>query len=227
MYSNIAGFLVAVAVATPAIANDYKPAGELEQNSGKGYTSTKVFSPGMRFPIESTPAFANSQVYRPGGMNGGGGSQCDLKNYSIPWTDNFCEIRPGRKTPLCPTGFGHQGQDIRPATCKAGLHWAVAAEDGIITNIGSYSVTLQGSSGSIFRYLHLDMRNLRVQTLDRVKRGDQIGQVSNFFGGASTTIHLHFEIKQAVVVGGKQIVTFVPPYTSLVASYENLKAGRP
>ncbi len=37
-------------------------------------------------------------------------------NYSYPWQDNFCETRDFQAG-QCPGGFGHQGQDIRPATC--------------------------------------------------------------------------------------------------------------
>ncbi|WP_083853968.1 M23 family metallopeptidase [Sinorhizobium sp. CCBAU 05631] len=222
----LTGACLASLIASVASANDYGMPGDLERNSGQGYRSSAIFRPGMRFPIENGKAYANSQVYRPGGMNGGAGGQCDPKNYSFPWRDNFCEKR-SRATPMCPSGQGHQGQDIRPGTCKAGLHWAVAAEDGIVTNIGSYSVTIQGRSGAIFRYLHLDMSNLRVKTLDSVVRGQRIGQVSNFFGGTPTTIHLHFEIKQAVVVNGRRIVTFVPPYTSLVAAHKAFADGNP
>ena len=43
----------------------------------------------MRFPIEVAPAYPNSQVYRPGGLYGGGGSQCDASNYDYPWQDNL------------------------------------------------------------------------------------------------------------------------------------------
>lgn len=43
-------------------------------------------------------------------------------------------------------GEGHQGQDIRAATCEKGVHWVVAATDGTITNVGSYSVYLGRSS---------------------------------------------------------------------------------
>ncbi|MBP2490881.1 murein DD-endopeptidase MepM/ murein hydrolase activator NlpD [Rhizobium leguminosarum] len=216
----------ATQIAGIAHADNYSPPGELEQDSGSGYRSSVIFRPSMRFPIDDGKAFANSQVYRAGGMYGSGGGQCDAKNYAYPWRDNFCEKR-SRATPMCPSGQGHQGQDIRPGTCKASLYWAVAAENGIVTNIGSYSVTIQGSSGAIFRYLHLDMRNLRVKALDKVSRGEKIGQVSNFFNGTPTTIHLHFEIKQAVVVNGTRIITFVPPYTSLVAAHKALLAGTP
>ena len=62
---------------------------------------------------------------------------------------------------------------------------------------------------------------------DAVARGARIGKVSNDFGGAATTIHLHFDIKDSVRVGGRGQVLFVPPYSSLRAAYERLLAGRP
>ena len=37
-------------------------------------------------------------------------------NTSYPWRDNFCEAR-SFNVGQCPGGFGHQGEDIRPAPC--------------------------------------------------------------------------------------------------------------
>ncbi|NWG46060.1 MAG: M23 family metallopeptidase [Alphaproteobacteria bacterium] len=209
------------------VAFDHHPPGDLVPGSGSGVTDAFVFVPGMRFPIEEFPSFANSQVWGAGGMNGPGGGQCDPVNYALPWRDNFCETR-GYATPLCPSGTGHQGQDIRPPSCTKSAHWAVAAEPGTITAKGSYTVTLTADSGTVYRYLHLDMANLVVDVGSELARGERIGLVSNDFGGTTTTIHLHFEIKQNVELsGGGSSVTFVPPYTSLVDAYERLLAGTP
>lgn len=202
-----------------AFALDANPAGELVTGSGEGVQTSTVYSPGMRFPIEETPAFANSQVYGHGGYLGPGGGQCDAANYDFPWVDNFCESR-SYATPLCPAGQGHQGQDIRPGSCTDNAWWAVAAEAGTITGIGSYTVTLTTDSGRQYRYLHMSMDTLAVGNGDRVAQGDRLGLVSNDFGGTATTIHLHFEIRQNVTGLG---VTHVPPYTSLVESYEALE----
>lgn len=117
---------------------------------------------------------------------------------------------------MCSGGKGHQGQDIRPKTCVANMYWAVAAESGGIAQIGTFSVTLQGKSGAVYRYLHLNMGNLAVRRLQPVTKGDKIGQVSDSFKpGTHTTRHLHFEIIDAYRVGGRTITTFVPPYSSL------------
>lgn len=211
---------IATLSGTAAIAHaadfTYRPPGELVSGSGKGRVDTKVYAPGMRFPIEVAPAYANSQVWGAGGSMGPGGGQCATSNYSYPWHDNYCESRSW-DMPLCPSGTGHQGQDIRPSTCAKDVHFAVAAADGTITNVGSYSVYLTDAAGTRYDYLH--MSNVSVRVGDKVKRGQRIGKVSNVFGGTPTTIHLHFNLRQTVSGVG---TVYVPPYMSLVRSYEEL-----
>lgn len=208
----------------------YRPAGDLAPGSGTGFTDDTVYLPGMRFPLEAAPAYPNSQVYAAGGSNpppGSSGGQCALSNYSYPWRDNYCETRTWTM-PLCAEGTGHQGQDIRPATCQKSVHWTVAAENGQITAIGSYSVTLLGASGTIHRYLHMDMGHLAVTLGQTVTRGQRIGLVSNDFAGTPTTIHLHYDMRQAITLStGEAITAYVPPYTSLVEGYERLLRGAP
>jgi murein DD-endopeptidase MepM/ murein hydrolase activator NlpD len=224
---SIPRVLVAMAVAAAALGSasvaaaaepfTYDPPGSLVTGSGKGRVDMNVFAPGIRFPIESGPAFANSQVWGPGGNSGAAGSsQCDKEARAYPWHDNFCETRSW-DMPLCPAGTGHQGQDIRAATCQKGVHWTVAVTDGTITNVGSYSVYLTAADGTRFDYLH--MEQVQVKVGDKVKRGAHMGKVSNQFGGEATTIHLHFNIHQNVAGVG---AVYVPPYLSLVQSYETL-----
>lgn len=206
-------------LASPAFAEEftYEPAGKLVPTSGTGRPDDKVYAPGMRFPMETGPAYANSQVWGHGGNSGPkGSSQCDEENFSYPWHDNYCESREW-KMPLCPSGNGHQGQDIRAATCEKDKHWVVAAEDGTITNVGSYSVYLTTADGTRFDYLH--MSNVAVKEGDAVTRGQRLGKVSNQFGGAPTTVHLHFNIRQNVAGLGS---VYVPTYMSLVESYKDL-----
>lgn len=209
----------------PAAGFSYNPPGKL-QTGGLGVTDATVYDPGIRFPIEQAPAYPNSQVWGHGGMNGPGGDQCDAADYSYPWSDDFCETR-GYSTPLCPSGTGHQGDDIRPGTCEAAVHPAVAAEDGVISQIGTYTVYLSGASGRLYLYLHMQMNKLKVSVGDHVTRGQELGLVSNNFGSSSTTIHLHFEIKEPVTLSGATITTNVPPYTSLIDAYQRLLAGTP
>ncbi|WP_417482758.1 M23 family metallopeptidase [Maricaulis sp.] len=202
----------------------WMPAGDLIEDSGTGQILQINYAPDMRFPIEAGQAYANSQVYGYGGYLGPAGGQCNAANYAYSWRDNFCETR-GYGTPMCPTGHGHQGQDIRPASCTDGVHQAVAAADGTITSIGSYSVRLMSDDGVRYTYLHLDKPSLLVAPGDHVTRGQVIGMVSNEFGDTSTTIHLHFEIRMAVDTGGSIENTNVPPYLALVDSYQRLLEG--
>ncbi len=203
--------------ASPAFAQfTYRPAGELVTGSGRGRPDMTSYAPGMRFPIESGPAYANSQVWGVGGNSGPSGSQCDARNRSYPWRDNYCESRSW-DMPMCPSGTGHQGQDIRAANCQDNVHWSVAAATGRVTNVGSYSVYLMGDDGTRYDYLHL--RSVQVAVGARVVRGDRIGKVSNNFGGTATTIHLHFNIQRAVSGFGN---VYAPTYGALIEAYQRL-----
>ena len=192
----------------------YNPPGHLIPGSGTGRDDDTVYAPGIRFPIENKPAYANSQVWNPGGKHGPpNGSQCDPKNYSYPWWDNFCETRSWTTT-MCPTGNGHQGQDVRPSTCEKDKHITVSVSEGTVTGIGTYTVFITAADGTEFRYLH--MSSVTVKVGDELKRGDRIGRVSNLYK-STTTIHLHFEILQHLDELG---FVQVPPYMSLVRAYE-------
>lgn len=205
------------AFATQARAEEftYAPPGELTEGSGEGRADATIYAPGLRFPMEVGPAYANSQVWGNGGGEGEG-NQCDAVNFSYPWRDNYCESRRW-EMPLCPSGTGHQGQDIRAADCTKDEHWVVAVTDGTITQIGGYTVYLTDADGTRYDYLH--MSNVQVERGDEVVRGQRLGKVSNQFGGTPTTVHLHFNILQTLDGVGS---VFVPPYTSLVAAYQEL-----
>lgn len=224
----VIGLLALLHTSSYASLNEFKYStpGELEKASGNGVRSDQVYFPSMRFPLEMGPAYLNSQVYRPGGNHSDSKEgQCAVVNYSYPWRDNFCETR-GYDTPMCPSGKGHQGQDIRPKTCQKNLYWAVAVEDGVIAHIGTYSITLQTKNGTLFRYMHLNMRELAISRGETVKAGARIGKISNDFGSTPTTIHLHFEAKDSIRwPNGKISNGFVPPYTSLISSYKKLLSG--
>ncbi len=207
----------------------YAPAGKLvPSGSGAGRVGDQyIYAPDIRFPLESAPAYINSQVYGVGGLHGAKGSLCDTRNYSYPWHDNYCEVR-GWGMPLCPAGEGHQGVDIRSSSCAKKRYKVVAVEDGIITSIGSYTVYLRGTSGRIYRYLHLDSPTLQVRSGQKVKRGQRIGLVSDNMGNTKTSIHLHFDMKQTIKFhDGRSAKVFVPPYTSLVDAYQRLLNGNP
>jgi hypothetical protein len=209
-------FLGMLLVPATAWAFSFELPGDLVRGSGTGQPASTLEVADMRFPLEDSPAFANSQVHGVGGSQGPAGSQCAAANYSYPWRDNFCESRTW-PMPLCPAGTGHQGQDIRPATCADNTHWVVATENGTITSTSGYAVYLQGTSGVRHRFLHMDMANLAVSTGQYVTKGQRLGKVSNDFGGTPTTIHLHYDMHRYVAGVGS---VYVSPYMSLVNSYE-------
>lgn len=204
--------------------------GNLESSSGIGSTEAAALVPDMAFPIKSAPAFPQSQVYRWGG-GVKGGDQCDERNFRAPWRDNYCENRSTTNTtPWCSRTGVHLGQDIRvgtPEGCRAerstkavdrARYEVVAVEDGVISNVGSYTITLRANNGGrIYRYMHLNMAKLKVGTGQAVSKGDVIGYVSNDFGGTPTTLHLHFEIKLNTAANGWQ---YAPPYASLLEAYK-------
>ena len=215
---------------TPVAASFYyfRP-GNLAPSSGTGALEPAVLVPDMLFPIKNAPAVAQTQVYRWGG-GVKGGDQCDTRNFVAPWRDNYCETRSSGSTPWCSKSGVHLGQDIRVGTpdgCKAeratkaadrARYEVVAVEDGIISNVGSYSISLRSDSGGrIYRYLHLNMAKLKVATNQTVKKGDVLGYVSNDFGGTPTTLHLHFEIRLNTAENGWQ---YAPPYSSLLEAYK-------
>ena len=216
-------------------AFSYHAPGDLTPGSGQGSPDETVYAPDMVFPIKDARAFPQSMVFQPGGFRYTGdlpGDECIPENYEYPWRDNFCERgRPESfKSASCPAGSGvHLGQDIRVGdgpTCNAQRrqyrtntqaitnYKVVAAEDGVISNISSYTVSLR-SGPRTYRYLHMNMRALQVSIGDTVTAGQHIGYVSKDFGGTPTTFHLHFVLKINTDEGS----VFVPPYTSLVESY--------
>ncbi len=214
-------------------AFSYHPPGALVAGSGDGAVDETVYAPDMVFPIDEADAFPQSMVWGFGGGIGGG-DECDPRNYRYPWRDNFCEKRSSNfNTPFCPSPRVHLGQDIRVGTpegceelrrtpaAERTLYRVVAAEEGVISNIGSYTVNVRTNDGRIYRYLHMNMRALQVGLGDDVVAGQHLGYVSKDFGGTPTTFHLHFEIKQNTAEGW----AYVPPYTSLVKAYERREGG--
>src|SRR5260370_13490365 len=87
---------------------------------GGGGRANSTTSSKIRFRLEKARAFIHSQSLRNRRSNfklltldaPAGGKT------SYPWQDNFCEAR-SFGVGQCPSGFGHQGQDIRPAPCPA------------------------------------------------------------------------------------------------------------
>ncbi|MCI5043217.1 MAG: M23 family metallopeptidase [Aquisalinus sp.] len=205
----------------------FLPVGDLLPQSGPGFEDNTVYRDNLTFPTEER-AFLNSQVYRYGGyygsLNDMQGGQCAPENFSYPWQDTFCEKR-SRQQKLCPGG-GHEGLDIRPATCTKDKHWAVSVEATRVVDIRRHWVTLQSAEGTIYNYLHLNMSDLSVEIGDTLVKGQRIGRISNDFfksdgSSVATTIHLHFEMYENYVGDEEEepFFTKVNPYATLVFSY--------
>jgi hypothetical protein len=244
----------------------YRGPGDLLPGTGfrrrSGVADYTVYSK-IRFPLADAPAFANSQSFmnwgncegtgRSGaGTRGGiGAYRCRVngqilvsdesatENYSYPWRDNFCETR-NFYVGQCPAGLGHQGQDIRPASCKQRvpganrcepyLHDVVAVRDGAVLRAphqeALYIVVNAPNERIRFRYLHMLPRQFDADGMVSgrlVREGEIIGKVGNFFRRErATSYHLHFDIQ----VPTKHGWVFVNPYMTLVASYERLIQAR-
>jgi murein DD-endopeptidase MepM/ murein hydrolase activator NlpD len=217
----------------------YSPGALDPQDPGNGRTGDRfVYAPNIIFPLRlaaGQQAYMNSQIWGHGGdgWNGkgeAGGSECDPINYdAMHQRDTYCEVR-NWSMPMCPGGSGHQGQDIRPPTCKDNAWEAVAVVDGIITEVtANTTVRLHGADGTDYFYLHLHPQSIAVNAGQAVKQGDVLGRVSKYFGGDpnGTTLHLHFQVRQTIAVDGRPLSVYVPPYASLIAAYRKAKGLDP
>ena len=242
----------------------YHSPGDLLPGSGmrghSGRADYTVYSK-IRFPLAEAPAFANSQSFNHWGDCDQTGRvslgalgktalyRCRVNdqllvadesvNYAYPWRDNFCEHRYFFVGD-CPSGLGHQGQDIRPSSCaqrseganrcEPYQHDVVAARDGMVLRtpgeIAFYVVTNTTNERVRFRYLHMFPKYLdqdRMVSGRVVQEGEVVGKVGNFLRRErATTYHLHFDIQVPTKYGW----VFVNPYMSLVAAYERTIQGR-
>jgi murein DD-endopeptidase MepM/ murein hydrolase activator NlpD len=218
----------------------YYPPGDLDpHDANRGRKGDrKVYLPNIIFPLRLAPdehPHLNSQIWGHGGSGydgkgGTGGSECDPVNYDpMLQRDTYCEIRTWAM-PMCPGGTGHQGQDIRPPTCKDNAWEVVAVVDGIITQVTSNTtVRLKGADGTDYWYLHMHPQSITVKVGQSVKQGDVLGHVSKYMDGDpnGTTVHLHFQVRQTIRVDGKVLSVYVPGYTSLIAAYRKAKGLDP
>lgn len=196
-----------------------------------------VYVPDMVFPLvlvdESGAgpgdAFLNSQIFGVGGAFGDSPNKNvnSADNYVYCWEDTYCEGKRSWNMPLCPSGIGHQGNDIRPNSPKNKHFEAVAFADGEVTLVtNNTTVQIRADDGTSCRYLHLEQDSIKLNTGDRVSAGKTvIGRVSNIMGGKpNTSIHLHFDCEQRVKIGTKIRRMFVPVYTSLLAAFSRAKS---
>ena len=208
----------------------YLPSGDIIANSGGrkqgGHADLTAYSQ-IRFPLEKAPAFAHSQSFtkrKPG-------------TDDYPWQDNFCEAR-SFEVGQCDSGYGHQGQDIKPGACPADnkdgcdpkQQAVVAVRDGIvIRSPQQQAATLQVNTRTEhvrFRYMHMNPSAMDADGVlngRRVNEGEKIGVVSNYLDHPNgTSRHLHFDVQVFTRDGW----LWVNPYTTLVSAYERLIRGR-
>ena len=157
-----------------------------------------------------------------------------------PWQDNFCEAR-SFEVGQCTSGFGHQGQDIRPGACPMQnsespdacdpkQQAVVAVRDGVvIRSPKQQAATLQINTRNEhirFRYMHMNPSRMDADGIlngRRVAEGERIGVVSNYLDHPNgTSRHLHFDVQVFTRDGW----LWVNPYTTLVSAYERLIRGR-
>jgi hypothetical protein len=231
-------------VERPAAASadfTYRPAGDIIANSGSrrqgGRADITAYSQ-IRFPLEKAPAFAHSQSF---GLRKAsvGLEEPTGGPTSYPWQDNFCEAR-SFGVGQCASGFGHQGQDMRPAPCP--LHddgpdhcdpkkrAVVAVRDAVLIRAPKQqAATLQVNTRNEhirFRYMHMNPAALDADGIlsgRHVDEGEHIGVVSNYLDRPNgTTRHLHFDVQVFTRDGW----LWVNPYVTLISAYERLIQGR-
>jgi hypothetical protein len=219
----------------------YRPSGDIIANSGLhnqgGRADLTTYSQ-IRFPLDKAPAFVRSQSFarrRSSLADDGAGG-----NDSYPWRDNFCEAR-SFGVGQCASGYGHQGEDIRPGACTQHdqsepdrcdprQQAVVAVRDGVlIRSRQQQSATLQINTRIEhirFRYMHMNPAAMDADGIlngRSVEEGEKIGVVSNYLDHPNgTTRHLHFDVQVFTRDGW----LWVSPYVTLISAYERLIRGR-
>jgi murein DD-endopeptidase MepM/ murein hydrolase activator NlpD len=220
----------------------YRPSGDILSGRGsrqQGRADYTAYSQ-IRFPLENAPAFASSQS--PGKARSNDRPLTSVESAGgvtgYPWQDNFCEAR-SFGVGQCASGFGHQGQDIRPACsprsegadrCDPTRQAVVAVRDGIvIRSPRQQAATLQINTRTEhirFRYMHMNPKSMDADGVlngRHVAEGEKIGVVSNYLDHPNgTTRHLHFDVQVFTRDGW----LWVNPYVTLVSAYERLIHGR-
>ncbi len=220
----------------------YFAPGQIQAGSGfhgqGGRPDYTVYSQ-IRFPLADAPAFAGTELFRKGPRVRitDPNDFLSVQSATVPWRDNFCERR-GFSVSQCPTGIGHQGQDIRPLICRPAPNSdrcdppgdVLAARGGVILRAprqeAAYLFVNSANEHIRFRYLHMSPRKMDADQLfsgRRVYEGEVIGEVGNYsMRENGTSYHLHFDIQ----VPTKDGWVFVNPYMTLVAAYERLIGER-
>ncbi len=233
--------IASVVVERPAAVSPdftFRPSGDIIANSGArkqgGRADLDVYSQ-IRFPLEA-PSFVHSQSF---GKRRSADSS-DQPGAAYPWRDNFCEAR-SFNVGQCASGFGHQGEDIRPGACPVRREGAenacdpkqqpvFAVRDAVVIRAPKQqAATLQINTRNEhirFRYMHMNPSSLDADGVlngRNVVEGEKLGVVSNYLDHPNgTTRHLHFDVQVFTRDGW----LWVNPYATLVSAYERLIGGR-
>ena len=212
----------------------YRASGDIIARTGSrrqsGRADNTAYSQ-IRFPLVRAPVAIRSQSFARR-------DKTALVGGVYPWRDNFCEDR-SFNVGQCASGFGHQGQDIRPRPCATEeiqegcddkRQAIVAVRDGVVIRAPKQqAATLQINTRTEhirFRYMHMNPSAMDTDGLlngRRVNEGEQIGVVSNYLDRpAGTSRHLHFDVQVFTRDGW----LWVNPYTTLVSAYERLLHAR-
>ena len=213
----------------------FRPVGDLVTGSGArkqgGRADPNAYSQ-ILFPLEA-PAFLHSQKHRTAG------DKADSPSGTYPWRDNFCEAR-SFSVGQCASGYGHQGEDIRPGACpliSEGVYACdpkqqpiFAVRDGVIIRSSKQqAATLQINTRNEhirFRYMHMNPAAMDADGLlngREVMEGEKIGVVSNYLDHPNgTSRHLHFDVQIFTRDGW----IWVNPYVTLISAYERRIQGR-
>ncbi|MFO1111080.1 MAG: M23 family peptidase [Bradyrhizobium sp.] len=212
----------------------YRPSGDIIARTGarrqSGRADNTAYSQ-VRFPLVRFPVAVRSQSFARR-------DKTRLVAGTYPWRDNFCEDR-SFNVGQCASGFGHQGQDIRPRPCTTEENaegcddkrqTIVAVRDAVVIRAPKQqAATLQINTRNEhirFRYMHMNPSAMDADGLlngRRVNEGEPIGVVSNYLdrpGGTSR--HLHFDVQVFTRDGW----LWVNPYVTLISAYERLIGGR-
>ncbi len=229
--------------AEPTPDFSYRPTGDIIARSGYrkqgGHADFTAYSQ-IRFPLQKAPAFVHSQEFRNRKSSDRPIDEVTGSISSYPWQDNFCERR-SFNVGQCPGGFGHQGEDIRPAPCPPAVggvdnscdpkqQAVVAVRDGVVIRARKeQAVTLQINTATEhirFRYMHMNPAAMDADRLlngHSVDEGEKIGVVSNYLDHPNgTTRHLHFDVQVFTRDGW----IWTSPYVTLTSAYERLIGGR-
>jgi murein DD-endopeptidase MepM/ murein hydrolase activator NlpD len=226
----------------------YHPVGKLVPGTGMrapaGNADRTVYAR-IRFPAAVAPAYVSTQTFRRrGGLAIAWAASTPGEDEGKPntkpyvWRDNFCERRDFA-VGQCPSGRGHQGQDILGVTCEPGPRkrdcpanrdLVVAAREGMILRESwneSFFLAVNANGERLrFRHLHMHPRDLDEKDIFSgrlVNEGEPLGTIGNFNRRPGlTTTHLHFEIQVPTRDGYVRI----NPYMTLVAAYEHLIGAR-